>query len=89
MKTVTAIAALVALAAFGAMAQAKVSPLQSQASVLGVDDATGRSAAQREADYFRATQQSAQSSRVGERLPPPCRLQHVIFEKARLAESCR
>ena len=91
MKAMPAIAALVAVAvplAFGATAQAKVLPLQSQASVMGLDDAYTRSAAQREADYFRAPQ-PAGSTRIGEQLPPPCRLQHILFEKARLAQSCR
>lgn len=97
MKAMTAIAALIAGAfvlAFGSTTQAKVSPLQSQASALGFEDADSRSAAQREADYFRAPQPvntlpTVESTRIGEQLPPPCRLQHIIFDKARLAQSCR
>jgi hypothetical protein len=88
MKAMIAIAALLAI---GATAQAKVSPLQSQAAVLGFDDAYSRSAAQREADYFRTPQaaESAGSSRADERLIPPCRLQHIVFDKTRLAQSWR
>jgi septal ring-binding cell division protein DamX len=97
MKAILAIVALLAVAvslAFGATAQAKVSPLQSQAAVMGFNDADSRSAAQREADYFRAPQpvdtpQPVESTRIGEQLLPPCRLQHIVFDKTRLAQSCR
>lgn len=83
MKAMTAIAVLLAL---GASAQAKVAPLESQAVVTAFDDSTySRSAAQREADYFRAPQ----SPLAGEHLLLPCRLQHVVFDKTRLAQSCR
>lgn len=82
MKVMTAFAVLLAL---GASAQAKVAPLESQAVVTAFDDSTySRSAAQREADYFRAQQSPLASERI-----LPCRLQHVIFDKTRLAQSCR
>ncbi len=86
MKAITAIAALVVVAvplAFGATAQGKVSPLQSQASVMGFDDAYSRSAAQREADYFRAPQ-PAESTRLGEQLPPPAACS-TLFSRRRVS----
>ncbi|MBI3705686.1 MAG: hypothetical protein HY244_17975 [Rhizobiales bacterium] len=86
MKAMIVIATLLV---FGATAQAKVSPLQSQAVVTASDvTAASQLAAAREADYFRAPQ-AAESTRIGEQFPPPCRLQHILFDKARLAQSCR
>lgn len=85
MKALTAFAMLLALCVtFGATAQAKVAPLESQAVVTASDDwASSRSAEMREADYFRAPQ-----SPVTER-DYPCRLQLRMFEKTRLAQSCQ
>jgi hypothetical protein len=83
MKALTAFAVLIA---FGASAQANIAPLESQAVVMALDDSTySRSAAQREADYFRAPQ----SPLASERILPPCLLQHVIFDKTRLTQSCQ
>ena len=82
MKALTAIAVLLA---FGATAQARVAPLESQAIVTAFGDSIySRSAAQREAEYFRAPQ----SPTLGER-NYPCRLQLRVFEKTRLAQSCQ
>jgi hypothetical protein len=85
MKAVTAFAVLLALGApFGASAQAKIAPLASQAVVTASEDlAASRLAAQREAEYFRTPQ-----SPLASELLFPCRLQHVIFDKTRLAQSC-
>ena len=86
MRALTAFAMLLALCVpFGATAKAKVAPLESQAVVTAFDDSTdSRLAAQREADYFRAPQSSSLVER-----DYPCRLQLRIFEKTRLAQSCR
>ncbi len=82
MKAMTGIAVLLAL---GATAQAKVAPLESQAAVTASDNwVSSRSAEKREADYFRAPQTPLTSE-----LLLPCRLQNVIFDKIRLAQSCR
>ena len=89
MKAVTAFAVLLALgAAFGATAQAKVAPLESYAAVIASSDwviASRSSASQMESDYFRAPQ----SPPAAAELLAPCRLQHIVFDKIRLAESCR
>ncbi len=76
---------LAVLLAFGATAQARVAPLESQAIVTAFGDSTySRSAAQREAEYFRAPQSPALAEHNY-----PCRLPLRIFEKTRLAQSCR
>ena len=85
MKAMTAIAVLLA---FGATAQAKVAPLERAVIATGAGDSAiniDPTGAQREADYFHAPQ----SPLAGERLLLPCRLQHVVFDKTRLAQSCR
>ncbi len=85
MKAMTAIAVLLA---FGATAQAKVTPFERAVIAIGSGDSTiaiDVAGALREADYFRVPQ----SPLAGERLLLPCRLQHVVFDKTRLAQSCR
>lgn len=92
MKAVTAFAMLLALCAplgafLGATAQAKVAPLESYAAVIAASDwviASRSSASQMESDYFRAPQSPLATERIFS-----CRLQHVVFEKTRLAQSCR
>ena len=84
MKAVIAYAVLLAL---GATAQAKVMPLESYAAVVAFGDwviASRSSTSQMESDYFRAPQ-----SPLTTELLSPCRLQHVVFDKTRLAQSCR
>ena len=86
MKALTAFAMLLALCVtFSASAQARVAPLASQAAVTASDDwVSSRSAETREAEYFRAPQSPALAEHNY-----PCRLQLRIFEKTRLAQSCR
>ncbi len=86
MRALTAFTMLCALGApLGATAQAMIAPFESQTVVMAFNDSTySRSAAQREAKYFRASQSPVAAERNY-----PCRLQLRIFEKPRLAQSCQ
>jgi hypothetical protein len=84
MKVLTAFAVFLAL---GATAQAKPAPIEPQQAASAADDAAmfaGAAGALRESDYFRAPQPPLAAGRIF-----PCRLQLRVFEKTRLAQSCR
>ena len=91
MKIVIAAALFIGVGVLGfaalvAIAEAKPSPLQAQASAFRPDDltiATGAIGATLEQDYFRAPPPSYAAGRAF-----PCRLQLRVFDKARLARSC-
>jgi hypothetical protein len=71
---------------FGAAAQAKLAPTETQpvaASSEGSAISAEAHGAMLEQDYFRAPQPAAGSSRFS-----PCRLQLRLFEKTQLAQSC-
>ena len=89
MKPLSAYAVLFAFgAAFGSPAQARLAPPEAYSAAIASGDHSGDrvqlSAAQMELDYFRAPQLPPASEQLF-----PCRLQHVVFEKTRLAQSCR
>ncbi len=76
-----------ALLATCAGAQAKVAPQEDVKITIASVEATipvGGAGAMPEADYFRAPPSPAESSRVF-----PCRLQLRMFDKVRMAQSCR
>ncbi len=84
MKALSAFALVLAL---GATAQAKVAPFEGSAIAITFRDsaiAIGPAGALLEAEYFRAPQSPIATERIF-----PCRLQHIVFDKARLAQSCR
>jgi hypothetical protein len=79
--------ALALLLALGAAAQAKLAPLEPQPVAISPDDlaiSTGVAAATLEQDYFRAPQPADAAGRDF-----LCRPQLRIFDKTRLAQSCR
>ncbi len=79
--------ALALLLIFGAAAQAKLAPVEPEPAAISIGDlaiATGPAAATLEQDYFRAPQPANASSQVF-----PCRLRLMIFDKTRIAQSCR
>ena len=81
MKNVIALALLMAL---GATAQGKLAPVEPQPAATSLDDfaiSTGPAGAER--DYFRAPPATYAARRTF-----PCRLQLIIFDKTRLAQSC-
>lgn len=78
--------ALLLLFALGAAAQAKLAPVDPQPVAHSADDltiSTGPAGATLEQDYFRAPQPVSAGSRRS-----PCRLQLLVFDKTRLAQSC-
>ena len=82
-----ALIAVAVILAFGAAAQAKPAPIEAETITMPVDDMaidSGASGTSLEADYFRAPQPPIAAGRVF-----PCRLQLRVFEKTRLAQSCR
>ena len=84
MKALTAFAMLLAL---GATAQAKFAPFEGAAIAIASHEmaiAIGPVGALLEADYFRAPQSPIATERIF-----PCRLRHIVFDKTRLAQSCR
>jgi hypothetical protein len=88
MKPLSAFAVLLAFgAAFGSPVQARLAPPEAYSAAIASGDratASNSSASQMELDYFRAPQSPPASEQLF-----PCRLQHVVFEKTRLAQSCR
>jgi len=77
----------VALIALGAAAQAKLAPVEPPPAAISPDDlaiSTGAAAATFERDYFRAPQPADATGHVF-----LCRPQRLIFDKTRLAQSCR
>ncbi len=84
MRTAIIFAALLAICA---PAQAKVAPQEDTKITIASVEATipaGVAGAIPEAAYFRAPASPADSSRVF-----PCRLQLRMFDKVRMAQSCR
>jgi hypothetical protein len=78
--------ALVLMLAFGAVAQAKPTPVELLPSTATSDElmiSTGPAAATLEQNYFRAPQPAYAGGRIF-----PCRLQLHIFDKTRLAQWC-
>jgi hypothetical protein len=82
MKSLTAIALLLAL---GTVAVAKPAPIERPRPALALNDADiniGPTGAAREREYFLAPQPQF---KAGSR---PCVLQLIVFDKTRLASSC-
>lgn len=87
MKVIFAAAGLFALAAFGATAQAKPTPVEPQKlATLSADDAAMTSeplGAMLESDYFNVPPVPFAAGRMS-----PCRMQLRLFDKTRIAQSC-
>jgi hypothetical protein len=83
MKSFIALALLLALAT---TAQGKLAPVEPQAAAISLDDwaISSGPATTLEQDYFRAPPSTFAARRAF-----PCRLQLIIFDKTRLAQSCR
>lgn len=84
MRTAITLSLLLAL---GAIAQAKVAPQEDARTVVAAVEltiASGTAGASPEADYFRAPPSPADINRIF-----PCRLQLRVFDKTRMAQSCR
>jgi hypothetical protein len=82
-----ALVTLAMLLALSASAQAKLAPLDVRPVALSTDDTvidTGPASAALESDYFRAPQQPYAAGRVFR-----CRLELRVFDKTRIAQSCR
>lgn len=87
-RSTTIALAAAALLALGAIASAKPAPVERQIVVAALDDApvmVGPAGASLERDYFRAPSTAPfAAQRVF-----PCRMQLRMFEKTRVAQSCR
>jgi hypothetical protein len=80
------LAAIVLLFALGTVAVAKPTPVERARSAIAFNDAdinTGQSGPVREREYFQAPQAQFNAGAL------VCRLPLIVFDKTRLASSCR